>query len=115
MVVLCAVCKRNLVEVEDNSTEERCVNCIDNTQIPSDIMARVILANTVRFRVGDIVECRTAGVLYDGVGEILWVSTDLKDGGTPVYPAFRVALRDKAYEGVPDEVTYTECCLTRSG
>lgn len=69
------------------------------------------LALTVPFAVGDKVECRTAGRLYDGIGTVQEVSTDIANYGTPVYPSFRVAITEKAYPTAPDEIWYTEKCL----
>lgn len=70
------------------------------------------LLETVPHAVGDVVECRTAGTLFDGVGRIEAVSFDPAEGGTPVYPSFRVALTEKAYPEAPDYAWYTEICLT---
>ena len=69
------------------------------------------LALTIPFQVGDRVECRTAGRLYDGIGTVQEASTDPANYGTPVYPSFRVAITDKAYPTAPDEIWYTEACL----
>jgi hypothetical protein len=63
---------------------------------------------TCPFAVGDRVECRTAGVLFDGVGTIDEISTELKNFGTPVYPSFHVVLEEKAYPEAPDELWYQE-------
>ncbi len=57
--------------------------------------------------VGDRVECRTIGEIYDGKGFIIKVSTDLHDGGTEVHPAYLVRLDDDR------ELLYTSICLTR--
>jgi len=69
--------------------------------------------NTIPFSVGDFVECKTGGVLYDGDGVVEEVSFDLRNGGTPVNPAFRVKFTEKAYSQVPDELWFTEVCLKR--
>jgi len=72
------------------------------------------LENTVPFQVGEQVQCRTAGVLYDGIGTIDEVSTDPEKFGTPVYPAFHVVLHDKAYPEAPDDCWYMETQLTKA-
>jgi hypothetical protein len=66
------------------------------------------------FRPGDVVEARTAAVIYDGVGTVREVSMNLKHGGTPIYPTFRVELTEKAHDQAPDEAWYTEICLTKT-
>lgn len=71
------------------------------------------MAMTIPFRVGDRVECRIGGIVYDGIGVIEEISTDLKDGGTWVHPAFLVRFEEKAYDSVPDTQFYTEVCLTK--
>ena len=67
-----------------------------------------------RFAPGDVVAARTAAIVYDGVGVIEEMSTDLKNGGTPVYPTFLVRLTEKAHELAPDADWYTEVCLTKT-
>ena len=82
--------------------------------LPRDLMyAMNFMALTVPFHVGDRVECRTGGQLYDGIGIVEDVSTSLADGGTWVHPAFRVRFTEKAYDSVPDLQWYTESCLTK--
>lgn len=66
------------------------------------------LSATVPFQLGDRVECRTAGALYDGVGVIDEVSTELAKFGTPVHPSFHVRIIEKAYPEAPDELWYME-------
>ena len=59
------------------------------------------------FEIGDRVECRTVGRIYDGIGQIVAVSTDLEQGGTEMSPAYRVRMdHDKS------ELWYTGKCLT---
>ena len=86
----------------------------DQCYVPRDLIyAMAFMALTTPFQVGDRVECRTGGELYDGVGVVEDISTDLKDGGTWVHPAFRVRFTEKAYDTVPDLQWYTEVCLTK--
>jgi hypothetical protein len=66
-----------------------------------------------QFHPGDVVECRTAAIVYDGVGTIAEMSMSLKHGGTPIYPTFRVVLDEKAHDEAPDEAWYTEICLKK--
>jgi hypothetical protein len=66
-----------------------------------------------QFHPGDVVEARTAAVIYDGVGTIAEMSMNLRHGGTPIYPTFRVVLDEKAHDQAPDEAWYTEVCLTK--
>ena len=68
-----------------------CEDCLEVTRMsPNQVLSVAFLAATVPFEVGDHVECRTAGERYEGTGEIVKVSMDLKDGGTPVIPIFHV-------------------------
>jgi hypothetical protein len=113
-VTVCFTCK-HLREIVHTDDLERgfCAQCYK----PSwDVLfANSFMALTVPFAVGDRVQCRTAGVIYDGIGVVEEVSTELKDGGTWVYPAFRVRFDEKAYPSVPDVQLYTEACLTKVG
>lgn len=67
------------------------------------------------FKPGDAVECRAAGVAYEGVGVVREVSMDLAHGGTPLYPMFRVELTEKAGPSSPDEAWYAEVSLSPVG
>ena len=112
MVKLCAGCKGIKDTQEDQATGlNYCVKCSGTTGIPSDVLGRLWLMTTIPFKVGDVVECRTAAKLYDGIGVVRGVSFDPEHSGTPVNPSFQVELTEKADERVPDFVNYTECCL----
>lgn len=65
------------------------------------------LDSLLPFTEGDRVECRTEGEHYDGKGEIIEISTEIRNGGTPIYPAYLVRLDDQ------QELWYTSICLTR--
>lgn len=69
------------------------------------------LSATVPYEVGDRVACKTGGQVYDGTGHVIKVSFDPEDLASPVMPMFLVAIDDKAYEDVPNEVWYSEICL----
>lgn len=69
------------------------------------------LADTVPYHVGDKVSCKTGAQVYDGTGHVVKVSFDPADLASPVMPMFLVAIDDKAYDSVPDEVWYSEVCL----
>ena len=66
-----------------------------------------------QYHPGDIVEARTAALIYDGIGMVEEMSMELKNGGTPVYPSFRVRITEKAHDEAPDEAWYTEVCLRK--
>ena len=107
---VCFTCKQ-LQDIVHTDELDRCY-CGRCYAPPADqLWAYSFMALTVPFDIGDRVECRTGGVIYDGVGVIERISTDLKDGGTWVYPAFLVRFEEKAYDTVPDEQLYTEICL----
>lgn len=111
-VGLCTNC-RKVAEVvrADSRGLEYCVGCV--AQLPGPSVARALgfLMRTVPFRPGDQVECRLAGLLYEGIGVVRDISFSLEDGGSLIYPSFKVALMEKAYPEVPDEAWYTEICL----
>lgn len=115
MAILCASCKG----VKDNTIQDRdtghhyCTDCARSYPVPSHVLGMLFLLNTIPFRVGDVVECRTAGVLFDGIGVVESISMDPKDYGSPIYPSFQVRLTDKRLEDVPDVVNYTEVCLRK--
>jgi hypothetical protein len=111
---LCESCRElKPVAWTDSLDREYCAECLPDLEVgaPSRIME--YLEATVPFQVGDRVECRTGGALYDGVGRVDDVSTELEKFGTPVYPSFHVVLEDKAYPDAPDELWYTEACLKK--
>ena len=116
---LCAGCKR-FREIDYTSPEGQpwCPECSVIPPLTSDEWALVMLTSPDSpvgppFRPGDQVEARTAGVIYDGKGEVTHMSFNLEHGGTPVYPSFRVVLSEKAHDKAPDEAWYTEVCLTK--
>ncbi len=110
---LCEICK-NLTETAytDPVGREYCTNCFSTLPVPTASRIVEYLMLTIPFSVGDRVECRTAGVLFDGIGTIREISIEPENFGTPAYPSFRVDIDDKAYEGVPDSVWYMESQLT---
>ena len=108
---LCEFCQDiKPVAYTDSVGRTWCQECYDLLTVPGEPIMD-FLAATVPFKVGDKVECRTAGRLYDGIGVVEEVSTDPENYGTPVYPSFRVKIEEKAYPTAPDEIWYTEACL----
>lgn len=89
-----------------------CASCA-NEMPTTPIQMLEYLMHTIPFEVGDRVECRTGGVLYDGVGVIQEMSIEPRNFGTPVHPSFRVRIEDKAYPDAPDECWYMEPQLQR--
>lgn len=90
-----------------------CVECVVTLPIGSVTRAMQFLSLTIPFKVGDMVEARTAGELFDGIGHVTEVYFDLAHGGTPIIPMFRVVIDEKADELAPDAGLYSEMCLTR--
>ena len=84
-----------------------CATCASNEFISSQHVYLQFLKDIIPFEVGNRVECRTVGVIYDGTGKVIEVSTELKDGGTEYAPAYRVQL-DKGDQ----KLWYTGKCLT---
>jgi hypothetical protein len=69
----------------------------------------------VAFELGERVECRTGGQLYDGIGTLMELSILLDNWGTPVHPVFRVVIDEPVNEQIPHDLWYTEICLTKVG
>lgn len=112
MAKMCYLCKSPKEDVyTDVNDLHYCQQCMGSFPTPSVVRAMNFLMATVPYADGDRVECRTGGEIFDGIGTVDGISFDLKDGGTPVYPAFHVVLDEKAYEDAPDECWYTEVCL----
>lgn len=113
-VSLCCTCKgvRDIVYV-DSIDRQYCNDCVA-FRLPSQSEALMsFLSSTVPYQIGDVVSCKTAGIVYDGIGHVVEVSFDPKDLASPVVPMFRVAMDEKAYEQVPDEIWFSETCLER--
>lgn len=116
MIALCFRCRQHkeLIVVEDGTKFGYCSECV-NWNVPSpEVQAMTFLLETVPFKIGDVVECRTGGVVYDGVGVIEEVSFELEDSGTLACPAFRVRLTKKEVEQDLDGLWYNEVCLTKA-
>lgn len=114
---LCESCKElKAVGHTDVYGREFCVDCAPMVTVSGPPIEILSLLATIPFHVGDKVEARTGGTLYDGVGHIEEVNigfdedgnVSLEKFGTPVYPSFRVVFDEKAYDEVPDEVWYME-------
>jgi hypothetical protein len=106
---LCENCKEiKPVAYTDPVDRQYCAACFQ--ALPVATPGRIIdyLVRTVPFKVGDRVECRTAEVLYDGIGTIDEVSMEIEKFGTPFHPAFHVVIEEKAYPEAPDDVWYME-------
>lgn len=117
---LCAVCKniQEIVYVEEGTDRPFCQACLAREPLTPDEWKFLLLMLPGSpfgppFTEGDVVEARTAGVIYDGVGTVHEMDMVLAHGGTPVYPTWRVVLSTKAHDKAPDEDWYTENCLTR--
>jgi hypothetical protein len=106
---LCESCRElKPVAWVDSLGREYCAECLAELPVPAPQRMLGFLMLTIPFHVGDRVECRTAGALYDGIGVIDEVSIDPATFGTPVYPAFHVVIEDKAYDEAPDDRWYME-------
>ena len=117
---LCFGCKKfvEIVYTESGTDRPFCEPCTEQMPPTRDEINLVLLLAPWSpigppFKPGDVVECRTGAVVYDGVGVVREMSIRLEHGGTPIYPAFRVEITEKAYDGAPDECWYTEVCLTK--
>ena len=117
---LCWSCKsfKDIVWHEDGTDNPYCESCLAKLPLSSDEWAYILLTAPWSpygppFKKGDVVECRVAGELYDGIGTVQEIDMSFEHGGTPVYPTWRVELTTKANDDVPDERWYTENCLQR--
>lgn len=112
---LCASC-RGYTEIAytDSVDRQYCAPCaLQLPDIGPVARAFIFLYLTVPYRVGDVVEARTAGQLYDGIGTVTGVYFDLEHGGSPIYPAFEVRIDQPAGEDSPADGLYPENCLRR--
>jgi hypothetical protein len=114
VVKLCYQCKE-LREIAYADPVDRgyCAECTAVMPIGSVARAMQFLSATIPFKVGDRVEARTAGEIYDGIGTVTEVSFDLVHGGTPVIPMFRVVIDTPADEHAPEQGWYPETFLAR--
>lgn len=110
---LCASCKQMREPAATYDELDYCEECLPtvSSSLQPEVVGLAYLLATIPFQIGERVECRTAGELYDGIGTVQEIDIDFKMGGTPVYPAFRVELEEKSDESLPDELWYTEMCL----
>lgn len=107
---------RNYVEIvyhESGTMRAFCKPCALQLPPTSDELALLFLEATCPFKVGDQVEARTAGEVFDGVGKVTEISTELRNGGTRVFPSFHVQLETKEHDLAPEEAWYTEVCLKK--
>lgn len=111
---LCEICKElKETAYTDPVGREYCGDCFSILPIPTASRIIEYLMLTIPFKIGDRVECRTAGVLFDGTGTIDEVSIEPEKFGTPAYPSFHVVIDDKAYSEAPDSLYYMETQLTK--
>lgn len=115
MTRLCFGCKE-LQEIAyvDAISRGYCSECTMSLPIGSVVRAMGFLSLTIPYKPGDRVQAYTAGELYDGVGTVTDVHYDLKHGGTPVIPMFRVIIDEPADEHAPTSGLYPEACLKRA-
>lgn len=108
MPELCLCPEGNPVAYYDTTTEKGyCPPCASSELTSSRSVHIQYLNDILPYEVGEHVYCWTVGKIYDGEGEVIKVSEDLRDGGTPVHPAYLVRLKDG------QELWYTSICLRR--
>lgn len=112
---LCFGCKafKEIAYTEAGTDRTFCQQCALQLPPTSEDLALLFIAVTNPFKVGDRVEARTAGTVFDGTGVVEEISTQIIHGGTPVYPSWRVRLETKEHDLAPDEAWYTEICLRK--
>jgi hypothetical protein len=111
---LCEICK-NLKETAytDPVGREYCTDCFSYLPVPTASRIVEYLMLTIPFKVGERVECRTVGVLFDGTGVITEISIDPETFGTPAFPSFNVVIDDPAYPEAPKSCWYMETQLKK--
>jgi hypothetical protein len=116
MTHLCFGCHelREIVYV-DPTDRGYCAECVTSLPIGSAVRGLQFLSLTIPFKVGDRVEARTAGEIFDGVGTVTEVLFDLEHGGTPIVPMLKVVIDEPADELAPEQGCYPETCLTSVG
>lgn len=104
------LCRRGAQAVFVDPVTERgyCTACAANETTSTRHVHLQWLTGLLPLEPGERVECRTVGEHYDGDGEIVEISTEVRRGGTPVHPAYLVRLDDDR------QLWYTSCCLTRT-
>jgi hypothetical protein len=112
---LCYGCKaiKEIAYTEQGTSRTFCQECALQLPPTSEELALLFIQLTCPYKVGDRVEARTAGTVFDGVGVVTEISTQVINGGTPVYPSFQVELETKEHEKAPDKAWYTEVCLRK--
>lgn len=112
---LCWNCRsyKEIAYIEAETERHFCMECALQLPINSEDLAQLFLSVTVPFDVGERVQAWTGGQVFDGTGVITEISTNLRNGGTNVYPTFHVAIDAKEYPEAPDEAWYTEICLKK--
>ena len=75
-------------------------------------LALLFIAATTPFKVGDVVECRTAGEIYDGIGVVEEISTDLEQWCYRRLSHLLVRLTEKATKPSGMPCGTGEICLT---
>lgn len=111
---LCESCRElKTAAYTDPIGRQYCLECYGH--LPVATAARIVeqLMVSIPFRVGERVECRTAGVLYDGTGVIDDISVDPEHFGTPAHPSFHVVIDHPAYPEAPDACWFMERQLKR--
>jgi hypothetical protein len=116
MTGLCQGCRRiRALSYTDQADRSYCVDCTALLPVAQSAMMVAFLADTVPYKEGDIVSCKTGGQVFDGIGHVVEVSFSPEHLASPVVPMFRVAIDEKAYPEVPGSIWYAECCLERVG
>lgn len=106
---LCESCRElKPVAYTDPVEREYCAQCFADLPVPTIERIVSYLMFTIPLHVGDRVECRTAGVLFDGVGTIDEISIEPEKFGTPAYPSFHVVIDQPAYPTAPADRWYCE-------
>lgn len=93
--------------VDDITGRGFCLSCSSKEVTSSTNTHLQYLSHILGYDVGERVDCWTAARWYEGRGEVIRVSTDLKDGGTVDHPAYLVRLDDG------QEMLFTRVCLRR--
>lgn len=117
----CYGCKlpRERAYIHPDTGQGFCVRCARSMPINPAEWAMLLLTHPASplgppFVPGDVVECRRAATVYEGVGVVQGMSMNIEEtGGTPLFPMFLVTLTEKAFDDAPGQAWYAEVSLTK--
>lgn len=120
-IEICYGCKlpKERAYIHPDTGQGFCAVCARSMPINPAEWAMLLLTHPASplgppFAPGDVVECRRAATVYEGIGVVQGMSMNIEEtGGTPLFPMFLVTLTEKVSDEVPDQAWYAEVSLTK--